>query len=222
MSSLSVQSLTDALTDSLRTRITSGELDPGDALTESGLAAHYDVARPTAKAAIERLVSEGLLERVAHKSARVPLMNIERVRDMYFARQVVECESYRRLAESGLSVDDAATANTDLRTAASSGALVALVDADVRFHRALITALSSPRIGRVHSTLINEMRLCLVQVQAYELLDPAVIADEHASILEAITNADGALAAERGRAHLEHAESKLLGFLAEQETPNGR
>lgn len=216
MSSLSVHSLTDALTDSLRSRITAGELDPGDPITESGLASHYDVARPTAKAAIERLVSEGLLERVAHKSARVPLMNIDRVRDMYFARQVVECESYRRLAESGQVVDDAATANTDLREAAETGALVELVEADVRFHRALIAALSSPRISRVHGTLINEMRLCLVQVQAYDLLEPAVIADEHASILDAIRDTDGALAAERGRAHLEHAESKLLGFLAEQ------
>ena len=68
-------SIIDALTDDLRLRIFRGELVRGTRLTETDLAAGYDVARPTAKAAIEKLVAEGLLRRDAHKTARVPSMN---------------------------------------------------------------------------------------------------------------------------------------------------
>ncbi|MGH3359472.1 MAG: GntR family transcriptional regulator [Nocardioidaceae bacterium] len=213
MPSLSVQSLADALTDSLRSRIMAGELHAGDALTEAGLASHYEVARPTAKAAIERLVAEGLLERSAHKRARVPTMDLSRIADMYFARELVECQAYRLLAGRRALPDEAVRANDDLRSAAESGALPDLVDADVRFHQMLVHALESPRISKIHGALINEMRLCLVQVQAHRLLDPGIIADEHASILQAIGDGDSETAAERGTAHLNHAKAKLTEYL---------
>src|SRR5690625_3405506 len=143
-------------------------------------------------------------------------MDIERINDMYFARQIIECESYRRLAFQQCLPDDAAAANEELRAAAQSGTLANLVEADVQFHRTLIAQLASARISRVHESLINEMRLCLVQVQAYELLDPSIIADEHASILTAIGAGEPDVAADRGQAPLEHAHSKLVGYLAEQ------
>ena len=64
-------SIVDAVASDLRSRIFAGELGSGDALTESEVASAYDVARPTAKAAIEKLVAEGLLDRGTHKTARV-------------------------------------------------------------------------------------------------------------------------------------------------------
>jgi DNA-binding GntR family transcriptional regulator len=213
MSSLSVLSLTESLTNALRARIIQGELGPGDGLAEAGLAGQYNVARPTAKAAIERLVSEGLLERAAHKSARVPIMDLARIQDMYFARKLVECEAYRLLAERRSIPQAAVRSIESLRSAADSGAVADLVDSDVRFHRALIDELKSPRITKVHGMLINEMRLCLVQVQSQKLLDPETIADEHAAILDAIGAGSGDLAAEYGRAHLDRAEAQLTSHV---------
>lgn len=216
MPSLSVKSLADALTDSLRTRIINGELSASDAVTEASLATYYDVARPTAKSAIERLVHEGLLERTAHKSARVPLMDIARIKDMYFARKLVECQAYRLLAEQRQLPAEALAANENLRHAAGAGALGELVESDVRFHRSLIAGLDSPRITKAHGALINEMRLCLVQVQAHQLLDPRVIAEEHMLIVNAIRDGDGDLADQRGCEHLDHAESQLVSYLSRE------
>lgn len=178
-------------------------------MTEAGLAGHYSVARPTAKAAIERLTSEGLLERVAHKSARVPVMDIARIQDMYFARQFMESQANRMLAEQRTPTPEAAHANDQLRAAAKSGALSDLVEWDIRFHRALIDGIHSPRISKAHSALINEMRLCLVQVQTRHLLDPETIASEHAAILEAITAGQDDHAAQLSHAHLNHAMAQL-------------
>jgi DNA-binding GntR family transcriptional regulator len=212
-SSLPVLSLTDALASDLRARITSGDLGPGHVISEVGLAKHYDIARPTAKAAVERLVSEGLLERAAHKSARVPVMDLARVRDMYFARRLIEAEAYRLLAERGSVPSEAEAANEGLRQAAGAGALFDFVDADVQFHRSLIDHLESSRITRAHRALINEMRLCLVQVQAQRLLDPLVIATEHEGILEAIRRRQPDAAGEAGRRHLDHALAELTPHL---------
>jgi DNA-binding GntR family transcriptional regulator len=211
---LPVLSLTDALTSDLRGRITSGSLGPGDVLSEVGLAKHYDIARPTAKAAVERLVTEGLLERAAHKSARVPVMDLARVRDMYFARRLIEAEAYWLLAEHGSIPEEAVAANASLRAAAEAAALIDFVDADVQFHRSLIDHLKSSRITKTHSALINEMRLCLVQVQAQNLLDPLVIAREHEGILDAIGRMDQPEAAEAGRQHLDHALARLAPHLS--------
>ena len=214
MASLSVLSLTDSLTKVVRTRIIEGNLGPGDRLAEAGLAEQYEVARPTAKAAIERLVTEGLLERAAHKTARVPVMTVARIRDMYFARKLVECQAYRLLAERRLLPVEAVQANEKLRRAADAGEISNYLDSDVCFHRSLIDELASPRITKVHGMLINEMRLCLVQVQAHKLLDPQIIANEHAAILDAIRDGSEELAADRGRAHLDHAEARLTDYLS--------
>jgi hypothetical protein len=44
------------------------------------------MARPTAKAALERLVYEGILRRATNKTARVPLMDADDIRDLYYSR----------------------------------------------------------------------------------------------------------------------------------------
>lgn len=206
MASLSVQSLTDALAMELRRRIFSGDLLPGHSLAEIKVAEEYNVARPTAKSAIERLVNDGLLERAAHKTAHVPLMDIPRVHDLYFSRGVIESQAYRLLAKGRTVPAEAAEANQDLFEATETSALV---EFDVKFHRSLVDALESPRTSSAHAKLISEIRLCLAQVQTNKLLDPRVIGTEHSSILEAIAGGDEELAAHHGWLHLEHAEFEL-------------
>jgi DNA-binding GntR family transcriptional regulator len=56
----------DAIVDALRSRIIDQSEPPGATITESAVALRFGVARPTAKLAIERLVSDGLLRREAH------------------------------------------------------------------------------------------------------------------------------------------------------------
>ena len=61
--SLRVVSTLDALVSSLRQRLLVGELAAGTPLGEVELASDYGVARPTARAALQALVAEGLLRR---------------------------------------------------------------------------------------------------------------------------------------------------------------
>lgn len=60
MPRIAVVSIIDAVTEDLRRRVLAGELEPGTPLAEVEVADEYEVARPTAKAAIENLVREAL------------------------------------------------------------------------------------------------------------------------------------------------------------------
>src|SRR5579864_8268323 len=95
-------SVIEALAKSLRDRVLSGELEPGTPLPELQLANQYDVARPTIRAAIQQLTLTGLLRRQANRSAFIPRLSVEEIRDLYGARQPLELEVVRRITEKRL------------------------------------------------------------------------------------------------------------------------
>ncbi|MER6528867.1 FCD domain-containing protein [Streptomyces sp. NPDC001508] len=132
---------------------------------------------------------------------------------MYFARGVIEVWACELLAARGLLTPQALTAHEAFRTCSTGSDVAGLVQADVAFHRALIDSLESDRLSRAHSVIINEIRLCLAQVQNANLLAPAEIAEEHQKIITAIRDGDVAGAGEVGLGHLRHAERNLLEHL---------
>jgi DNA-binding GntR family transcriptional regulator len=211
-------SIVEAIANDLRTRILEGELTSDVALTETEMAATYDVARPTAKAAIEKLVSEGLLVRGAHKSARVAELGPDSVRDIYLARAYLESEVLRRLALTRTVPAGAVQANLDIAAVAGDSAL-AVVEPDMRFHTCLIDAAGNERISRMYRSLVSEVRLCMVRVQSLNLLDTALIQAEHQRLLELIAEGDGAAAAQLLDEHLARARERLAAAIGGEAGP---
>jgi len=205
-------SIVDALALELRRRVFAGELTHEDALTEAEVSRAYEVARPTAKAAIEKLVGEGLLQRSAHKTARVPHLDPEDVRDIYRTRAHLESVVLRALAETRTAPAAAAAANAEIAAMTEADPLT-VVEPDMRFHTALVDALGSPRTSRMFSSLVSEVRLCMVQVQGKQLLTTASIAAEHQQILDAVLAGDGEAAVEAITRHLGRARERLVAAL---------
>lgn len=210
---LGVVGVVDAVTAQLRVRILDGGIRSGQPLTEAAVSQLYGVARPTAKAAIEQLVSSGLLVRTAHRSARVADIDPATVRDVYRTRTRLESAALRELAQTGLVPQAAREANSEL-LAMAPGPDPATVGPDLRFHTALIDALGSERTGRMYRSVLDEVRLCMAQVQGRRLLDAAVIAAQHAAILDAIAAGDGEHAADLLSVHLSSAEERLVDALS--------
>jgi DNA-binding GntR family transcriptional regulator len=222
---LETRSVIDALRFEMQGRILRGAIPAGTALAEMSVAQMFDVARPTAKAAIEQLVHVGLLRRMRNKAARVPLLSAEDVADLYLSRDVVESAAARMLAERGEVPAAAAAALDRFRAAMASGEGIAdLVEGDIGFHRALVEATGSPRLRRLHDLVIGEAHLCMGQAQVHRLLENQVIAEEHARILAMIEAGDGNLAAAQMHAHISRAGRQLLAHLKRQEAdlPSGR
>lgn len=190
-----VMSVVDAVVDDLKTLVLTGELAPGTALTEVDVADRYEVARATAKAAIERLVGEKVLSRKTHKTARVVTLDADDIRDVYRTRAYLESEVLRRLAARRFVPDQARVANAEI-AALWAGGSYDIVDADMAFHTSLVGSLDSPRTSAIYETLAFEVKLCMAQLQGTHRLSPEIIVAEHARILELIEagDADGVAA----------------------------
>jgi DNA-binding GntR family transcriptional regulator len=187
-------SLIDALADAMRRQIIDGGIPPGDRLTELWVSTTYQVARPTAKAALDRLTNEGLLRRGPRKSAIVPRLTADDVFDIYFSREPVESSAVTTLASQAQLPPDAEYALTLMTVAAASDQHAAHTQADIAFHRALVSAVESPRLRRMHDTVMGEAQLCIAQVRSHIGLDLVRLTADHAAIAEAIRSGDSAAA----------------------------
>lgn len=209
---LGIVGVVEAVTAQLRARILSGEIRSGEPVTEASVSQAFGVARPSAKAAIEQLVASGLLARTAHRSARVVGIDPATVRDVYRTRTRLESAALRELAETGTVPRAAREANAEILSM-PSGPDPATVGPDLRFHTAIIDALGSERTERMYRSVLDEVRLCMAQVQGRRLLDAVVIASQHAEILDAVASGDGERAAALLGAHLSSAEERLVEAL---------
>lgn len=204
-------SLVQAVSDALRERILTGEIGAGQALTEQGIATQADVARPTAKAALERLTHEGLLRRGPNKTARVPRLSSDDIADLYFSRAFLEREVVASLARHKRVPHGAIAALSRFDAALEANSLTGIVQSDIDFHVALVDALGSPRVSRMYAAIIGEAHLCMAQVQAHELLSASTIAVEHRAIVDTIRAGRRGAASSLVQEHLENAQRRLVG-----------
>lgn len=183
-------SLTDALCDALRKQIIGGELAPGEKLSEIWVANTFDVARPTAKAALDRLTNEGVLRRGRRRAAVVPRMAADDIADIYFAREPIEAKAVATLAERRDVPAAAERALALMRMAAQLGNHADHTSADIALHHALVVATQSPRLQRMYELVTGESQLCIAQVRRHDGLDLESLTIAHAAILDAIGAGD--------------------------------
>jgi DNA-binding GntR family transcriptional regulator len=208
--SLKTTSLPDAVYDALRESIVTVQVPPGSLLTETAVSLRYGVARPTAKAAIERLVSEGLLTRQAHRAAQVPQLSRDDIEDLYSSRALIEEAALHNLAIAETVPSTALALHRELLEHVKNDDRAALARTDIDFHRALVEAQHSPRLSRMHSLIMGEIELCIGQVQAHQLIRAADVAEQHQGILDAVAVGDIALAGRLTREHIFNARDRLL------------
>ncbi|MGV8907368.1 MAG: GntR family transcriptional regulator [Propionicimonas sp.] len=213
-----VTSVIDAVVEDLKSQVLARELKPNQTLTEAEVASRYDIARATAKAAIERLVGEKVLVRRNNKTARVVKLGPGDVRDIYRTRAYLESEVLRRLADRREVPLAARRANAEIETLWRQGNFD-IVDPDMRFHTALIDSLGSARTSDVYGSLAFEVKLCMAQLQGSQQLSPEVIVAEHARILEQIEAGDADGAAALLDEHLARARELLAGQLGGEPGP---
>lgn len=194
--------LPEAIYDELRSLIVDQSYLPGESITESAVALRFGVARPTAKMAIERLVTEGLLRRELHQSARVPQLDSDDIVDLFDNRAVIESAAVAALEAVPA---DAMTAHRALLASDEHFA-----KNDIAFHRALVAGQPSPRLARMHALLMGEIELCIGQVQAAHLLTASEVGAQHQGILDAITAGDADTASRLTREHIAGSRDRLL------------
>lgn len=220
---LTPSSMIDALYESMRKRIINGEVAAGEKVTEARLSSEYSVARTTAKACLERLTAAGLLHRSAHRSAIVPEFDEDEILDLYFTRDSIESSAVQRLAEQSHVPSAARQAQEGVERAAQSKVFEDQVEADIAFHSALVDAVGSRRLSRMHELIMGEVHLTMGQFQAHRTATPTSVVAEHNAILEAIAAGDVTAADAALSTHLVAARDRLISRVGRQasEAPEG-
>jgi DNA-binding GntR family transcriptional regulator len=194
----------DALVGEVRRRILSGELRPGETLTEASLASTFGVARPTVRSALQVLVSRHLVTQSEGRSLTVPTLTEEDVRDLFLVRTPLELAAVRLIVHNGLSLDAVERRLAEMAALPADANWADLVEAHTAFHIALIDTVGSPRLSRVYPALQEEMQLCLAQLEA-SYPQPHALVAEHRDLVDAIRSGDVGRACDEMREHLERA-----------------
>jgi DNA-binding GntR family transcriptional regulator len=189
--------------DALRQAILGGDLAPGQRLIEEELAAELSVTRASLRAALIELTTEGLVERVPNKGARVRVVTADE------AVAITEC----RMALEALCAVKAAERVTDeqiaalrelaegLRRSVADGDPLKYSGANTELHR-VVRAISGQTVA---VELLARLNAQLVRHQ-FQLAQrpgrPEQSLGEHLAIIDAIIRRDPGAADEATRRHL--------------------
>lgn len=213
---LGPSSLGEALFEALRNRIINGEIEPGEKVTELRVASEYGVARPTAKACLERLTALGLLRRVAHKSAVVPQLSEAEIKDLFFSRSTFESTAAAHLAERRTVPEEMVRAQEFMRVAETHENFTELVEADIQFHWGLVHGFESERLSRMYEMISGEIQLTIGQYRAHRRTTIPTVVSEHQAVIDAIAAGDVETACRSLVDHITFARDRVLAELAER------
>lgn len=136
--------------DPLRALILSGELPPGELLSENRLAAQFEVSRTPVREALRILIDEGLVEMLPGRKARVVVPDAVDIEEVYDIRYILEAEAVRRIAQNldrhGRLLDELDNTCKASTAARKSGDLLALAQSNTDFHTLLVSALANKRV----------------------------------------------------------------------------
>jgi DNA-binding GntR family transcriptional regulator len=207
--------LTEQVYKRLLAAICGGELAPGTRLTQEELAASLSVSRQPVLQALRLLKRDGVVIDSGRRGIAVAPIDPALIGHLYEVRAVLDGLAARQAAAAGAKLDRSVIDRG--RTAARSGRVAAMIEADAAFHHLVYGAASNPLIAesaRPHWHHIQRAMGLAMQ----DTVVRAQVWDEHEAILEAINAGDAARAERLARQHCEAAGRSLSSRLAEART----
>jgi DNA-binding GntR family transcriptional regulator len=180
--------------------IASGELGPGDVLSEVELAGELGSSRTPVREAIGQLVSEGLLEQTPNRATTVARLTRDDIVDLYELREALEVFAAGKVARQGAASEDLselqslADAILPLRAelAESSAKVLSnaqmkrFMRADLSFHSVLMRMALNPRMQKIVSEAQLLIRIFAIRRVGHELGMLDKIHAHHTGIVQAL------------------------------------
>ncbi|QWF82979.1 GntR family transcriptional regulator [Amycolatopsis sp. CA-230715] len=199
--------------DGLRRAIVAGAHQPGQSLSETALAAEYDVSRTPVREALKQLQIEGLVEIRPRVGTFVRAPSRREVVELFELKEMLEGMAARLLAARGsVPVLDQLGENVE-----RSGVAVARGDGEGysalvhEFHELLVTGSDNTQLLAHYRTLMNQLayhRLVSASLSRPGRLGASL--SEHRRVLELIQEKDGFGAEFAMRDHVRSSERATL------------
>lgn len=193
----------------LRDDIVAGRIPAETVLSERALTETLGVSRTPLRAAISRLESEGMVDRLSNGVVLVRSVTVEQLLQIVQLRQKLEAAAAGRAAGFGASAE-----LLEIRAqmqAIVDGAPVTFDDfweADGAFHRAIARAARLDLLPAILDEQRGIARRCSLTRTYDTFVDQA---REHVEIIDAVAAHDAELAAARMAGHFDHVRARFLG-----------
>ncbi len=203
--------LREVVFTTLRQAILKGELQPGERLMEITLANRLGVSRTPIREAIRKLELEGLVVMVPRKGAHVAHITEQELNDVLEVRRGLEEMAIEKACER-ITEDELLRLEAAAKTFSSlvnSDDLLALAEADVKFHDVIYDATHNRRLVQILNNLREQMYRYrmeyLKDADSRKLLD-----EEHKEICNAIRKRD----IQRAHAYIcQHIDNQQRGIV---------
>lgn len=200
---LQTSSLSSVVQGELERMILSGELRPGEKLTEMALAARLGVSRGPLREAFRMLDESGLVRTEKNRGVFVRQISVDEADEIYDLRAVLD-DFAGRLAAQSASPPDVA----DLRAridrmegAVDRGDLDAYHEANLGFHDRLVELAGNAKLLALYRRLVNELSLYR-RTTLDQTGIPSMSLAEHRAIVDCVAAGQAAAAGRLLREHV--------------------
>lgn len=197
------RSVRERISDALRAVVITGEMRPGEIYSAPMLAERFGVSATPVREAMLDLVREGMVEPVRNKGFRVTELSDTQLDEYSEIRALIEAPAVRKVAETvdAQTIERLRPLAEQVVAAATSGDVIAYIEADRRFHLALLALAGNAHLVEVVRDLRNRSRLYGVPVLA-ERDELAASSRSHIELLDAIVAGDGPRAERLMHSHI--------------------
>ena len=212
----STVSLTDHAYGQIKNDIIFCNLEPGSEVTESAVGERYGLGKAPVRAALARLVHDGLVSSVPRRGYRIAPITPSDIHECMAVRLLLEPEA-ARLAAERMSTEAAQRLRTEATLVSDDNPMRAF-DKNRAFHLSLATAGGNQRLASIIADLVDRMERIIRLLMHNRGADTmkAEFSDargDHEPILAAIESGDGAAAEAAMRQHLATTRSILMDVL---------
>lgn len=198
----------------LKQRLVAGSYPPGGQLKEEHIARELGLSRTPVRAALRRLIDDGLATIDARRGVRAAQWTDADILETYHLRSLLEARAAQRAAErrDPAVAADLQRLNEEMGAAIARGGgdmVLALQTINSRFHRRILDASASPRLKLLLASIIDMpivVRSFFVSTHA-DLLQSL---QHHRDITAAIAAGDGEVAAQAMQVHLRLATHRFF------------
>jgi DNA-binding GntR family transcriptional regulator len=213
--------------DILKEAIFTGKFRPGQPLAEIRLAKSLNVSQATVREALGQLEKIGLVIRIPNRSAEVPNLTIQEVRDRIRIRLALEEmaaeEASARLSESDL--EELAAYAEEIEAGIEKNEYFEVSQADLRFHRFIWEKSGSAVLWATLDQIATPLFAFLGLMHRAQSIDQRTT-KPHVRIIDAFRSRDSQTVRQAVREHIEgsyasflHAPSEELSQLAVRPEP---
>lgn len=190
-------------------------LRPGQKVSEARLVRHTGLGRAPVRAAMTRLIQEGLIQALSAKTTIISPLTMAEIREMFHLRNMIEPDA-ARLAIGRVDVAELRRLNGFCDMEYRAGVVdeeYAFLKANRDFHMCIAEASGHPTQARWIARLQDTaMRVLWIRIR---FGSPAKWARGHDEIIDAIERRDAAAVERHARKHLVANERVILSMLLE-------